>query len=136
MLVSRKIVSLSVALAIAALPLTSMRSEATTATATIAVSATVLGLCSVAALPVAFGNYQSGAASTGTSTITVTCTAGTTYTVGLDNGTTSGATSAARLLSNGSGDTLTYSLYKDSGYSTVWGNTIGTNTTAGTGSGL
>jgi spore coat protein U-like protein len=30
---------------------------------------------------------------------------------------------------------VTYSLYSDSGRATVWGNTVGTNTVAGTGNG-
>jgi spore coat protein U-like protein len=33
-------------------------------------------------------------------------------------------------------NTLTYSLYQDSGHATVWGNTIGTNTVTGTGTGI
>ena len=33
------------------------------------------------------------------------------------------------------GATVTYSLYSDSGHSTVWGNTIGSDTVTGTGSG-
>jgi len=31
---------------------------------------------------------------------------------------------------------LSYSLYEDSGHTTVWGQTIGTNTVTGTGTGL
>ena len=31
--------------------------------------------------------------------------------------------------------TVTYSLYSDSGRTTVWGNTVGTNTVAGVGNG-
>ena len=33
------------------------------------------------------------------------------------------------------GNTLTYSLYKDSGYVNIWGNTTGNDTQAGTGNG-
>jgi spore coat protein U-like protein len=37
-------------------------------------------------------------------------------------------------MTNGA-NTITYSLYQDAGRTTVWGNTIGTNTVAGTGNG-
>lgn len=57
-----------------------------------------------------------------TSTFSVQCTNTTPYTVGLDNGSTSGATAAARKMANGSA-TVTYTLYSDSGRTTVWGNT-------------
>jgi spore coat protein U-like protein len=40
-----------------------------------------------------------------------------------------------RKMTSGGGATINYSLYTDSGRTTVWGNTIGTNTVAGTGSG-
>ncbi len=108
--------------------------DAATATGTIAVSATVLSFCAIAALPLAFGNY-SNAALSATTTLTVTCTSGTSYNVGLDSGIGTGASVATRkmsLLTN----TLNYSLYSDAGHSTVWGNTIGTNTETGTGTGL
>ena len=109
--------------------------RAATATTTIAVSATVLSYCAVAALPLAFGNYNSGTNSTANTTVSVTCTNGTPYNVGLDQGTGSGATVTSRLMSGPSSATLSYSLYSNAGFSTVWGNTIGTNTVTGTGSG-
>jgi spore coat protein U-like protein len=56
------------------------------------------------------------------------------YNIGLDAGTGSGATVAVRKMSNG-GNTVNYSLYSDSGRSTVWGNTVGTDTVAATGNG-
>jgi len=45
-----------------------------------------------------------------------------------------GATVAARKMTKGAA-TIVYSLYKDSARSSVWGNTVGTNTAAGTGTG-
>ena len=74
------------------------KAQATTATGTIAVSATVLSFCAIAALPLAFGNY-SNAVLNATTTLTVTCTTGTTYNVGLDPGIGTGATVAARKMS-------------------------------------
>jgi spore coat protein U-like protein len=109
--------------------------DAATASSTIAVSATALALCTVSATSMAFGNYSSTAVLDASTSVGVTCTNGTSYTVGLDNGTTSGATSATRLMAGGGSDTLGYSLYKDSARSSVWGNSVGSNTTAGTGSG-
>ncbi|MDE1148851.1 MAG: spore coat U domain-containing protein [Azospirillaceae bacterium] len=111
------------------------QAQATTASATIAVSATVLSLCTVSASALAFGNYSSNAVLDGSTSVGVTCTNGTTYTVALDNGTTSGATTATRLMAGSGSNTLGYSLYKDTSRATVWGNTVGTNTTAGTGNG-
>ena len=41
---------------------------------------------------------------------------------------------AVRKMTSG-GNTVNYSLYSDSGRTTVWGNTVGTNTVAATGNG-
>jgi spore coat protein U-like protein len=111
--------------------------QATTATGSIGVSATVLSLCVVSASPLAFGNYSPGAVSTANTTIGIVCTNGTTYSVGLNNGSGTGATLSNRLMTGLlNGSTLGYNLYQDSALTTVWGNTVGTNTVAGTGNGL
>lgn len=106
---------------------------AATATGSFGVSALVASGCAVTALPLAFGAYDptSASATTGQTTVTVLCTVGTAYNVGLNAGGGSGATVATRKLTNGS-DTLDYTLYSDSGRTTVWGNTVGTNTVSGT----
>jgi spore coat protein U-like protein len=108
--------------------------QASTATASIAVSATVLSFCTVSASALAFGNYQSVVVNQ-TTTVTATCTTGTTYNVGLDAGQGTGATVSARKMTSTGSNTLTYGLYSDSAHSVVWGNTIGTNTVTGTGNG-
>src|SRR5262249_38716376 len=69
-----------------------------------------------------------------TSTIQVACTDTTPYNIGLDAGTGSGATVALRKMTSG-GATVSYSIYRDSARTTVWGNTIGTDTVAATGNG-
>src|SRR5262249_49171464 len=69
-----------------------------------------------------------------TSTIQVQCTNTTPYNIGLDAGTGSGATVATRKMTSG-GATVSYTIYSDSGRTTVWGNTIGTDTVSATGSG-
>jgi spore coat protein U-like protein len=110
--------------------------QAATATSTIAVTATVLAFCTVTAAPLAFGNYSS-AQLDATTLLTILCTPGTTYTVGLDQGVGTGATVAVRLMDGTvTGSTLAYTIYSDTGRTTVWGNTVGTNTVAGTGTGL
>lgn len=70
-----------------------------------------------------------------TSTITVQCTNGTPYDIGLDAGAGTGATVAARLMTGPGSETVTYSLYTDAAHSDVWGNTIATDTVTGTGTG-
>jgi spore coat protein U-like protein len=69
-----------------------------------------------------------------TSTIQVVCTNTTPFTIGLDAGTGSGATVAARKLTSG-GNTVNYALYSDAAHTTIWGNTPSTDTVAGTGAG-
>jgi len=69
-----------------------------------------------------------------TSTVQVTCTNTTPYTIGLDAGTGTGATVAARKLSSG-GNTVSYTLYADAAHTTIWGNTPASDTVAGTGNG-
>jgi spore coat protein U-like protein len=64
----------------------------------------------------------------------VQCTNTTPYNIGLDAGTGTGATVAVRKLSTG-GVTVNYTLYSDSGRTTVWGNTVSTDTVAATGNG-
>lgn len=98
--------------------------SATTST-TLAVSATVLSTCIVAAVPLVFGNYT-GAELDSTATITVTCTNGTVYDVGLDEGGASGATVTTRKMQYLT-NTLSYSLYRDASRTENWGETIGTD---------
>jgi len=69
-----------------------------------------------------------------TSTLAVQCSNTTPYNIGLDAGTGAGATVATRKMTSG-GNTVSYSLYSDSGRTTVWGNTVGTDTVAATGNG-
>jgi spore coat protein U-like protein len=108
--------------------------DAATATASIIVSATVLSFCTISALPLLFGNYQT-AVLNATTTVTVLCTPSTGYNVGLDVGGGTGATIATRKMTSGV-NLLNYQLFSDTTRLVVWGPTIGTNTVTGTGSGL
>ncbi len=71
-----------------------------------------------------------------TNTISVTCTTGTTYTVGLNGGNSGAVNPTLRKMANaGNTEFVTYGIYQNAARSLAWGNTIGTNTVAGTGSG-
>jgi len=107
-----------------------------TANPTFTVSATVTSNCIVSAATLNFGTQGVLVANVdATTTVSVTCTQAVAYTVGLDAGTGSGATVAARKMTGPASATVTYSLYRDSARTQVWGQTIGTDTIAGTGSG-
>ena len=97
--------------------------------------ATVQKTCTVSATNLDFGSVGLLISNVDASnTVTVKCSNSTSYNVGLSAGNGSGATVAARKMTNGA-NTVTYSLYNTAGRTTVWGNTIGTDTVTGTGSG-
>ena len=110
--------------------------QAATTTSTFTVQMKVTSSCVInSASTLNFGNQGVLVANVdNTSTLQVQCTNTTPYNIGLDAGTGTGATVAARKMTNGA-NTITYSLYSDSGRSTVWGNTVGTNTVSATGNG-
>lgn len=96
---------------------------AATATANMNVSATVSTVCGMVATPLTFGEVALSGATTGatpgTATITVTCTGGGAYTVGLDTGQHNVA--AQRNMLSGAA-LLPYSLFQDLAHGTVWTN--------------
>ncbi|MGE5469555.1 MAG: spore coat U domain-containing protein [Bacteroidota bacterium] len=100
-------------------------------------NATVVSSCNVSAANLNFGNYDpvSALPTDGSTTVTVTCALSSVYSVGLDQGTGTGASVAVRKMSK-SGALLNYSLYQDATRLVVWGNTPGTDTLAGVGTGL
>ena len=112
------------------------QSQAATATSTFAVQVTIAATCTInSASTLNFGSVGVLSANTDqTSTIQVQCTNTTPYNIGLDAGTGTGATVATRKLTSGA-NTVNYSLYSDTGRTTVWGTTIATNTVAATGNG-
>lgn len=119
--------ALRLALATAALVLTAGAARAATATATLDVTATVVPSCTIAAAPVAFGNYDPLVTNAATAldaqgTVTVTCTTGTAYTVGLGAGNSG---SGSRAMQHATlADQLPYQLYLDPARTTVWDNTV------------
>ncbi len=104
---------------------------AQTAQTTMDVSATVVKACVVSATNLAFGTYDptSATPADATSAVTVTCTPGTSFTVGLNAGTTAGATVTTRKMASGA-ERLNYALYSDVARTTNWGNTPGSDTPA------
>jgi spore coat protein U-like protein len=109
-------------------------SHATTAPFT--VTANNATNCSVSASTLNFGSAGVlRAALDATGTITVTCTNAAPYTIALGGG-LSGATNPAQRKLSQAAATITYGLYQDPGRSTLWGDSVGVNTMAATGSGL
>ncbi|BDU16234.1 Csu type fimbrial protein [Lysobacter auxotrophicus] len=110
--------------------------HAATRTANFNVTAQLVSDCSIVSAPnLDFGTVGvQNVAYYGTATLVVLCTPGTAYTVALDAGSVAGSTVNVRNLS-GPGGNMTYSLYRDSGYTQIWGTTAGTDTTGGTGTG-
>lgn len=106
-----------------------------TAALSVSVTATVTANCALDVTNINFGSIGAlGSNVDATGLITVTCTNTTPYNIGLNAGTGTGATVAARKMTKGA-QMVVYTLYKDAARSSVWGNTIGTNTLAGTGTG-
>jgi spore coat protein U-like protein len=112
---------------------TSQQAAAAFVSGDLHISITIQSECQIAALPdLNFGTH--GVISTAVSAFTdiqIQCTNTTPFDIGLDEGDGTSATVADRLL----GDTVNYSLYQDAAHNTVWGNTIDTDTVAGTGDG-
>ena len=70
-----------------------------------------------------------------TSTLSVQCTNTTPYNIGLSVGVGTGATVASRKMTGPAGAQVNYTLYSDTNRTTVWGQTIGTDTVSASGTG-
>ena len=128
--------------AAAALSAGSLPAQASgSATATFNVTITLVSSCSISANSLNFGSSIGllTSAVTGSTTLSVTCSNTTPYNVSLDGGNVSGSSVSSRLMAGtATGNTATtigFQLYSNPGYSTVWGNSVGTNTVSGTGNG-
>jgi spore coat protein U-like protein len=104
-------------------------------TTTFTVTSTVLATCSFTTTDLNFGTYT-GAAINASSTVTVTCTNTTPYQVGLNSGNNSGGAQYSWKMASSSGSTIAYELYRDSGRTNYWGNSLNTDTVTGTGTGF
>ncbi|MDR3741345.1 MAG: spore coat U domain-containing protein [Terracidiphilus sp.] len=103
------------------------------ATTSFVLTVVIAANCSISANPLAFGSYT-GALLNATTTLSVSCTSGTAYNVGLSAGNGSGATVTTRAMTGPSSAQLKYSLFSNSGRTTNWGNTTG-SWVGGTGTG-
>jgi spore coat protein U-like protein len=112
-------------------------SAAATAVGELQVSVTITAECQVASTAaLSFGSHGVLASTLdATGTISVQCTDTTPYAIALGTGNGAGATIAARKLTGGGGATITYGLYRDAGRTQAWGETIDSDTQAGTGDG-
>jgi spore coat protein U-like protein len=105
-----------------------------TTTTSFLVTANVQAACTIAATNLVFGSY-SQAQLDGQSQISLTCTNGTTWNVGLNEGTFPGATVTTRRMTGPGTSSLSYSLFRDATRTLNWGNTVGSDTVSGTGTG-
>jgi len=101
---------------------------ADSATAVIQISATVRKNCLITTTPVAYGGYDPASVNAtapldATGAVVLTCTKGTTASIGLDGG--ANAQGPARRMTDGATGYLAYELYRDNSHSTVWSNTGG-----------
>src|SRR5690349_20093033 len=112
-----------------------MLSQAATTNTNFNVSSTVNAICIIdSASSLTFSSYDpsQAVAQNSSSSITVRCTNTTPFNIGLSAGGGQGATTTTRVMTSGS-NTLNYTLYQDQAESKVWGNTVGTDTVAGSG---
>ena len=124
-------------LGVVAAAVTASPAVAGTQSSSLGVSATVAANCTISTTALAFGSVDTISASAvdGTGGVNIVCTNGSSWTASANAGTGSGATLGTRRMTSGS-NTLAYSLYTDSGRTTVWGDgSTGTSTIANTGTG-
>lgn len=93
--------------------------------------------CTVSTTALNFGNQTDlNTVKTAVNSVSVTCTGGTLYDIGLNNGSSGGTGPTARLMKNvATAQAITYGVYRDAGYAQPWGNTAGSTTVSGTGTG-
>ncbi len=116
----RFLIGSSVTLAALAVIFLARPARAGSATNTLTVNATVLGICTIDPATLDFGNYDSTANVDVSTNITVHCTQGSSYWIGLGLG--SNASGATRRMVNGGTNYLAYELYRDSAHTQVWDN--------------
>jgi spore coat protein U-like protein len=111
---------LASAAAAASLLLLARPARAGSNTNTLTVSANVLGICTIDPAALAFGSYDSTANVDVSTNITVHCTLGSSYWIGLGLG--SNSSGSTRRMVNGGTNYLSYELYRDSGHTQIWDN--------------
>ena len=130
------VIGVGAATAVAALG--TIAAYAATATGSMNVTLTITKQCTVvSAQTLAFGSQGLLNANVDqTANITVLCTNGTTYDVGLDKGVNGASVTTRQMIgAGGTPDSVDYALYRDASRTQNFGETVGTDTAAGTGDG-
>lgn len=111
--------------------------QANPVTDTFDVTATVVAACIVDASDLSFGNYNpvAGSAVDATSTISVTCTNGSGYSIGLSAGGSTDEGARAMAHASDPGETLAYGLFRNAGLTENWGGLDLDDRVTGTGTG-
>jgi spore coat protein U-like protein len=126
------------ALALLASPPLARQAAAASQNGSFAVNVTLSAGCVVASTsPVSF-TVSTGilnVATTANGAVSIECTPSSPYNIQLNQGTATGATVTTRKMTGPASATINYGLYQNSGLSTNWGQTNGTDTVAGTGNG-
>jgi spore coat protein U-like protein len=93
--------------------------------------------CTITASDLSFGNHSNlSAPIVATNQISVTCTAGTQYEIGLNNGSSGAADPSQRRMTNtATAESILYNVFRDGGRTQHWGNVVGSNTVVSTGTG-
>ncbi len=120
-------------IAASAIPISGLASAASPNTTAFNVTATVAANCIInSASDLAFGTYTPGAGDVpGTSAITVRCTNGTTYGIGLSTGNSNSTTTRTMTNAASTSSKVNYDLYTDSGHQTQWLNPTNPGAVAG-----
>ena len=102
------------------------------------VSAVNNNSCNISATPMSFGTRTNlNSAQVSSNQISITCTNGVKYSVGLSNGTNGGTSPINRLMGNPvSGQKIAYGIYQNAGLTQAWGSTAGADMISSTATGL
>jgi len=115
--------------------LISQAANAATATQNFNVTATVVNACSLSSISdLAFGNYNFNSPALGTTSVNVTCSLGSSYTLHINDGLYGSSASTRKMKHATLSDNLSYTLSNTLAGAT-WGDSVGTGIT-GTGLGV
>lgn len=94
--------------------------------------------CNISTTPMSFGTRTSlSTAQTASNQISVTCTSGVRYSLGLSNGSNGGTSPTNRFMANAaSSQKISYGIYQNSNLTQQWGTTSGADVVSGTATGL
>ncbi|WP_158218738.1 Csu type fimbrial protein [Roseateles aquatilis] len=131
--------TLLIAIVLGASAMSAQAANPTSASGTFQVGATILVACNVTGSTLTFGAIdplQNPGPADASTSLNVTCTKTTPYSVALSAGTNAGNPSAfgSRVMKNGN-NSLPYQLYLDAGRTQVWGDGNSSGVYAGTGTG-